>query len=86
MTVRFLTKAHLVSLRKLESSRGARFNRAVSDSFLNSLSEKTRLPILWTMLHNDVEIRAAVTVNEQGNVALIDMPFSVFESLPTAEV
>ena len=64
----------------------SRRNRSITN-FDNLLINHTDLfPIAFSMIHNDVEVRAQVVLNPEGQTAWIDMPIKTFDKLPTATV
>ena len=40
-------------------------------------------PCMWSMIHNDHEIRARFIINGRGEAVIVDMPIEAFNLLPT---
>jgi hypothetical protein len=43
-------------------------------------------PVVYSFPHNDVEIRALILLNRDGQRALLDMSFEEFDSLPSIDM
>ncbi len=86
MRVKYMTKEHLLKLRQIEKQRKHKFNQAPSDALLDMLGVELKLPVVWSMVHNDVEMRAIITVDDKGSQVIVDMPFEMFNALPQEEI
>ena len=40
-------------------------------------------PCMWSMIHNDREVRARFIINSRGDAVIVDMPIAAFNQLPT---
>ena len=61
-------------------------NRQLDETKLGVLPDDFRFPITFSMIHNDVEVRVAIAMNERGDQAWLDIPFETFHALPEVEV
>ena len=79
MTVKYLTYDLLKQIN--ESSVKADRNRNV---FLNQLpiSRLHMFPVVTSFLHNDIEIRTQILLNNKGQTAWLDMAITEFNALP----
>ena len=49
-------------------------------------SQETIFPIIFALVHNYVEMRVQILLNEKGLSGLLDIRFKTYDSLPTVEV
>ena len=78
---KFLTYKSLKQIN--ESSVRAKRNKNVYFNRLPIADDGTMYPISFTMVHNDKEIRASITLNKDAESILLDMSFQEYEGLPT---
>ena len=57
-------------------------NRAIKPSVLKKLDDETKFPVVFSMTHNDREVRVKLLLNPQTE-AWLDVSFKTFCSLPT---
>ena len=84
MQIKYFDKKLLVSANK-EAIRSKR-NRALKTKYLEKLPEDNLFPIVFSMVHNDVEMRLEVLLNETGDKGYIDVPFGTFDKLPSIDM
>ena len=82
-TIRYFTKTQLIAANK--KAIATQRNRTLKPKKLEALPD-VRFPIVFTLLHNDEEMRCRIVLDENGTSAYLDIPFSTFESLPTIQV
>lgn len=82
--IKFFTKGELIlaNIHAMQTNR----NRQLDTSKLEALPDDIRLPVVFSMIHNDVEIRVAIAMNEHGDQGWLDIPFETFHKLPEVEV
>jgi hypothetical protein len=80
-----LKKKDLLLIREHEKRTGRKFNRAVSDNFLNSLTKKTCLPVFAAFIHNGREIRC-LAMTGSGNPVIVDMPFNIYDQVALRKI
>ena len=61
-------------------------NRTLNKKFFMKRSQETIFPIIFALVHNDVEMRVQILLNEKGLSGWLDIPFKTYDSLPTVEV
>ena len=76
---KYFTKKELVRVndKSIKENR----NRTLVPSYLNKLDDNIKLPIAFSMLHNEEEIRATFYLAE-GKYAFLDMSVESFSKLP----
>jgi hypothetical protein len=42
--------------------------------------------VVFAMIHNDVEMRVQVILNEKGLSGWLDIPFKIYDSLPSVKI
>lgn len=84
--VKYVTREHLLQLRKLEKKRGKDFNQAPSDGWLKKAKPGVKYPVAFHFIHNDKEIRVLSRFDSKGGLIIVDMPFDFFSKLPEQEV
>jgi hypothetical protein len=57
-------------------------NRTLSKKVFKGRSNDTLFPVTMAFVHNDVEMRVSVVLDEQGRSGMVDIPFSTFDALP----
>jgi hypothetical protein len=77
--VKYFTKPLLMKANK-EAIRKNR-NRALKPEVLESLDEDLKFPVVFTMPHNDVEMRLGILLNPETE-GFIDVPLKTWETLP----
>lgn len=85
--VRYFTKPSLIEANQ-EAIRSKR-NRALNPEALETLPDHLRFPVVFSMIHNDVEMRVGIMVGPHENalaMAFIDIPFDTYNSLGVVEV
>jgi len=84
--VKFLTKELLIAVNSEAILSGR--NRTLYPDKIEKLPE-LNFPIVFSMLHNDFEIRAAIMVGPHADAlqqVWLDMPIEVFNKLPEVEL
>ena len=76
----YLTHANLRSIN--DSSIKARRNQNLMFDNLPITNDGTLYPVSMAFVHNDVEIRATVVLNYDGDTALLDMSMEEYNALP----
>ena len=61
-------------------------NRTLNKKSFMRRSQETIFPIVFALVHNDVEMRVQILLNEKGLSGWLDIPFKTYDSLPTVEV
>ena len=61
-------------------------NRTLNKKSFMKKSQETIFPIIFALVHNDVEMRVQILLNEKGLSGWLDIPFKTYDSLPTVEV
>jgi len=56
------------------------------DKLLEKQPDDTLYPIGFSYLHNDKDVRCSVTLNEDSESVLLDIPLQNFNHLPSVEV
>jgi len=59
----------------------AKRNRTLYFDHLPIEDDGTRYPVVWSILHNDVEIRTKIILNQEGEVCELDMSLDDFDGL-----
>jgi DNA-directed RNA polymerase subunit RPC12/RpoP len=79
--VRYFTKATLIQANgeAIASER----NRTLVPEKLDALPDK-KFPVVFSFVHNDLEARCQVVLDENGTSALLDVPLAAYNSLPVA--
>ena len=88
--IRYLTKEHLIKLnnQSIKDNRNQNINTKVIENLpkYNKAGAEKVFPIIWSMIHNDVEIRCMVQFDEtEGNKGLLDMSYTDYDKLPFHE-
>ena len=61
-------------------------NRTLNKKTFMRRSSETLFPVVFAMVHNDVEMRVQIILNEKGLSGWLDIPFKTYDSLPSVEV
>ena len=61
-------------------------NRTLNKKSFMKKSQETIFPIIFALVHNDVEMRVQILLNEKGLSGWLDIPFKTYDSLPTVQV
>ena len=77
---KYFTKKELmrVNNKSIEANR----NRTLEPSYLNKLDDKLLFPIVFNMIHNDIEMRTSIQLSDKDN-GFLDMDFKDYDKLPT---
>ena len=86
MATKYVTKDLLLNLneRAIRNNK----NRTLTDEFLGLLPDGSlRYPIMFTMSHNDFEVRAmiGVIVDHQVQMVCLDIALDAFNGIPAVE-
>lgn len=84
MQIKYFDKKGLVSANN-EAIRSDR-NRSLHKPFVKKLQDDNFFPIVFSMVHNDVEMRVQVGLDAKGNTAYLDIPFETYEKLPSMDM
>ena len=79
MQVKYFTKDLLVKANK--AAIRTKRNRTLEPKYLSELNEDNKYPIVWTMPHNDVEMRVRLLLTADSD-AWLDIPFKTYDKLP----
>ena len=79
MQVKYFTKDLLVKANK--AAIRTKRNRTLEPKYLSELDEDNKYPIVWTMPHNDVEMRVRLLLTPDSD-AWLDIPFKTYDNLP----
>jgi hypothetical protein len=83
MQVKYFNKASLLDANN-EAILSER-NRSIYNESIVDIADDTLFPIVFSMPHNDVEMRVELMLDPTTKVWL-DMPFEAYEALPTIDV
>jgi len=61
-------------------------NRTLNKKSFMKRSNGTLFPVVFAMIHNDVEMRVRVILNEKGLSGWLDIPFKIYDSLPSVKI
>ena len=77
---KYFTKKELmrVNNKSIEANR----NRTLEPSYLKKLDDKLLFPIVFNMIHNDIEMRTSIQLSDKDN-GFLDMDFKDYDKLPT---
>jgi hypothetical protein len=77
---KYFTKKELmrVNNKSIEANR----NRTLEPSYLKKLDDKLLFPIVFNMIHNDIEMRTSIQLSNTAN-GFLDMDFKDYDKLPT---
>ena len=76
---KYFTKKELmrVNNKSIEANR----NRTLEPSYLKKLDDKLLFPIVFNMIHNDIEMRTSIQLSNTAN-GFLDMDFKDYNKLP----
>lgn len=83
MQVKYFNKASLLDANN-EAILSER-NRSIYNESIVDIADDTLFPIVFSMPHNDVEMRVELMLDPTTKVWL-DMPLEAYEALPTIDV
>ena len=88
--VRYLTKEQLIKLnnKSIILDRNQNIDTKVIENLpkYNKVGSEKVFPIIWSMIHNDVEIRCMIQFDETAeNKGLLDMSCTNYDKLPVHE-
>ena len=84
-TIKYMTKDILRVLNKKAIDQ--KLNRSLVDDVFESIDDnEPNLPVVFSMVHNDVEMRVQLMFNRAGATGWLDMSFADYNALPAAEV
>ena len=79
--IRYLTKKNLIELNDKAIKNNK--NRTLEPSLLNKLSDTLAFPIVFSMVHNDCEIRAVIQLSsDAGSTICLDVDFNDYDKIP----
>ena len=83
MSRAYMDKSLLISINNeaIKSNR----NRTLKPEKVKELPDSDLFPVMYSMIHNDEEIRCMVVLSENGENAWVDMPIGMFNKLPRWE-
>ena len=61
-------------------------NRTLNKKYFMRRSNSTLFPIVFAMVHNEVEMRVQIILNEKGLLGWLDIPFNTYDALPTVDI
>ena len=76
---KYFTKKELmrVNNKSIEANR----NRTLEPSYLKKLDDKLLFPIVFNMIHNDIEMRTRIQLSDKDN-GFLDMDWKDYDKLP----
>ena len=78
--IRYLTKKNLIDLNNKAIKN--KKNRTLEPSILDKLSDTLKFPIVFSMVHNDCEIRAVVQISSNScNHVCMDLDFKDYNKI-----
>jgi hypothetical protein len=78
--IRYLTKKTLIELNNKAIKN--KKNRTLEPTLLDKLSDTLKFPIVFSMVHNDCEIRAVVQISgKSGNNICLDLDFKDYKKI-----
>ena len=66
-----------VNNKSIEANR----NRTLEPSYLKKLDDKLLFPIVFNMIHNDIEMRTRIQLSDKDN-GFLDMDWKDYDKLP----
>ena len=84
---KYFTKKTLVRANNVahRTKRNRALDKKAISKLLFTYDEEVKLPITFSMPHNDHEMRVEVLLGAEGQRGFIDIPFKTFDSLPTVQ-
>ena len=87
--VKYLTKEQLIKLnnQSIKDNRNQNINTKVIENLpkYNKVGSEKVFPIIYSMIHNDVEIRCLIQFDNNENKGLLDMSCTDYDKLPVYE-
>jgi hypothetical protein len=83
-TVKVLTKHALLRLNRKAIRANA--NRSIKLSALGPLSVNDVYPVSSAVVHNDMDIRARIILNDRGLAVELDMTLNDYNAIPTVAI
>ena len=87
--VKYLTKEQLIKLnnQSIKDNRNQNINNKVIEKLpkYNKVGSEKVFPIIYSMIHNDVEIRCLIQFDNNENKGLLDMSCTDYDKLPVYE-
>ena len=87
--IRYLTKEQLIKLnnQSIKDNRNQNINTKVIENLpkYNKVGSEKVFPIIYSMIHNDVEIRCLIQFDNNENKGLLDMSCTDYDKLPVYE-
>ena len=87
--VKYLTKEQLIKLnnQSIKDNRNQNINNKVIENLpkYNKVGSEKVFPIIYSMIHNDVEIRCLIQFDNNENKGLLDMSCTDYDKLPVYE-
>ena len=78
--IRYLTKKNLIDLNNKAIKN--KKNRTLEPSLLDKLSDTLKFPIVFSMVHNDCEIRAVIRISSNScSSVCMDMDFKDYKKI-----
>ena len=82
--IRYLTKKNLIELN--DKAIKNKKNRTLEPTLLDKLSDTLKFPIVFSMVHNDCEIRAVVQIfRNSSSVVCLDLDFKDYKKIHKIE-
>ena len=87
--VKYLTKEQLIKLnnQSIKDNRNQNINNKVIENLpkYNKVGSEKVFPIIYSMIHNDIEIRCLIQFDNNENKGLLDMSCTDYDKLPVYE-
>jgi len=87
--VKYLTKEQLIKLnnQSIKDNRNQNINNKVIENLpkYNKVGSEKVFPIIYSMIHNDLEIRCLIQFDNNENKGLLDMSCTDYDKLPVYE-
>ena len=87
--VKYLTKEQLIKLnnQSIKDNRNQNINNKVIENLpkYNKVGSEKVFPIIYSLIHNDVEIRCLIQFDNNENKGLLDMSCTDYDKLPVYE-
>ena len=87
--IRYLTKEQLIKLnnQSIKDNRNQNINNKVIENLpkYNKVGSEKVFPIIYSMIHNDIEIRCLIQFDNNENKGLLDMSCTDYDKLPVYE-
>lgn len=63
-----------------------KYNRQLTDEFINKLDKNTKFPISYSFTHCDGAVRCIFAYDMKANCAIVDVDPKIFLKLPKAQL